>query len=298
MRQVSTKELLDNLFDGVYYVDLNRKVSFWNKAAEKISGYKKEDVIGTFCYNNILRHIDGDGNELCNEGCPLKATLDDGKMRESSIYLHHKLGHRVPVHVRVTPIRDASGEIVGGVEIFTDNSSGLATLQSLEKYKEESYIDPLLEIGNRRYAEIVLQKRFYEMHDFGVPFSVLFFDLDDFKLINDEYGHAVGDDILRMVGKSTVNALRQPDTVIRWGGDEFLVILPNVDALALEEIVNRILVSIKHSFIMLGEKKLTVNVSMGATVVTAADTNETLIERVDQLMYQSKHAGKRKVTIG
>ena len=298
MSRVNADDLLENLFDGVYYVDTHRKVSFWNKAAEKISGYKKEDVIGTFCHNNILRHIDDEGNELCLHGCPLKATIHDGKMRESKIYLHHKLGHRVPVHVRVTPIRDDKGEIVGGVEIFTDNSSGLATMQALEKYKQESFIDPLLEIGNRRYAEIVLQSRFYELQDYGVPFSVLFFDLDNFKLINDEHGHAVGDEILRMVGKSTVNALRQPDTVIHWGGDEFLVILPNVDQKALEEIVNRVLMFIKHSFIMQGEMKLTVEVSMGATVVTAADTSETLLERVDQLMYQSKHHEKRKVTIG
>src|SRR5689334_15269715 len=123
MSEISPDKLLELLFDGLYYVDRNKKISFWNKAAEKITGYERAEVTGFCCADNILRHIDDEGHELCLDGCPLSATLFDGQVREAHVYLHHKRGHRVPVSIRVTPIRDAEGEIIGAAEVFADNTA-------------------------------------------------------------------------------------------------------------------------------------------------------------------------------
>lgn len=103
MHQITGEKLLDSLLDGVYFVDNSRCITFWNRAAERITGYSKSEAVGTYCSNNLLRHIDCDGRQLCLEGCPLAATIRDGKTREASVYLHHALGHRVPVSGVVDP---------------------------------------------------------------------------------------------------------------------------------------------------------------------------------------------------
>lgn len=293
-----TDQLLENLYDGVYYVDRERQILYWNKAAERIAGYAKAEMIGKFCYNNILRHMDESGKQLCLAGCPLQATIQDGEMRENLVYLHHKDGHRVPVHVRVSPVRDTDGEIIGAVEIFNQFSPSSDPLEEIKKYKEEAYTDPLLEIGNRRYADMILNTRHYELQNAAVSYAIAFVDLDDFKQINDQYGHAVGDNVLRMIALSLKSATRQPDTIIRWGGDEFLVILPNVNENSIKTICERIKLFIKRSSLMVDEGELEVDASIGATVAHVEDTIESVIERADKLMYASKQSGKGKVTIG
>lgn len=98
--------ILENLNDGVYYVDNDRKITYWNKSAERITGYTAEEVVGSFCYDNILQHIDEKGTQLCKNGCPLSLTISDGNIRDINVCLHHKDGYRVPIYVRSIPHTD------------------------------------------------------------------------------------------------------------------------------------------------------------------------------------------------
>lgn len=291
-------ELLDNLFDGVYYVDRNRVITFWNKASERLTGYGKDEVLGKACSDNILKHIDSHGRELCVQGCPLHATMADGKMREALLYLHHKDGHRVPVHIRVSPLMDEQGNVIGGIEVFSDGTQSLQTLEELEHLKNEIFIDPLLKIGNRRYAEMIFQTRLYELNAFNVPCGVVFLDVDNFKEINDTFGHLIGDRVLLMVSRSIASVLRGTDTLIRWGGDEMLIFLPNVTPAGLKRITERIRVFVENSFLMIENQKVAVTVSMGSTLLNKQDTLESLSQRMDTLLYQSKRSGKNRSTIG
>ncbi|MBW2623625.1 MAG: PAS domain-containing protein, partial [Deltaproteobacteria bacterium] len=126
------KSILNDLHDGVYFVEPDRKINFWNRAAEKITGYSAEEVTGCFCFEDILDHVDADGKKLCQEGCLLEQTLRDGSSRESEIYLHHKNGERLPVSVRVSPVFDEENKIVGAVEVFSDNSGVQEARQRIE----------------------------------------------------------------------------------------------------------------------------------------------------------------------
>lgn len=298
MSELSYEKLLDNLFDGVYFVDTNKRITFWNKGAERITGYSKDEVMGSCCANNILRHIDGSGRELCVEGCPLSATMLDGKGRQSEVFLHHKMGHRVPVTVRTSPVREANGNVTGAVEIFTDNSSSIQILKELEGLKKEAYVDALTGVGNRRYGEMSLSTRLFEWETHNELFGVLFLDIDHFKQFNDNYGHKTGDDVLIMVGNSISNSMRKMDVVARWGGEEFMILLPGVNSDVLEVIAERTRVLIDHSFMMAGDEKLRVTVSIGATLALPNDTAETVIHRADSLMYKSKASGRNTVTLG
>lgn len=296
MHGISGEKLLDSLFDGVYFVDLNRRITFWNAAAERISGYSREQVLGSSCSNNLLRHIDATGRELCLDGCPLAATILDGKTRESGVFLHHRLGHRVPVSVRTSPVRDDGGQIIGAVEIFSDNSSSLQILQEFEQLKQDAYLDPLTAVGNRRYGEMTLSTRIYDLRSHDIPFGVLFMDIDHFKQFNDRYGHTTGDAVLVMVAGSIAQSLRKMDVVARWGGEEFIVILPGANNIIVRSIAERIRMLIENSFIMAGEQRLSVTVSVGATMSRPDDSSAAIINRADQLMYVSKSGGRNRVS--
>lgn len=298
MAEISHESLLESLFDGVYYVDRNRKITVWNSAAERITGFAKAEVLGHCCADNILRHVDEQGHELCVEGCPLAACLQDGKVRETNIYLHHKQGHRVPATVRVSPVRDASGVITGCVEVFSDNSSAEQIIRELESLKKEVYLDPLTGIGNRRYAEMMHQTRFFEWQNHGVPYGVIFLDIDHFKRFNDSYGHKTGDEVLVMVAKTISHLLRRMDVVARWGGEEFVVLVQNSNRDFLAAAAERLRLFIERSFLMVAGEPLTVTVSIGATVITPHDSQESIMERADQLMYASKTHGRNRVTCG
>lgn len=116
-------EILDDLPDGVYLTDLDRKIVFWSRAAERILGWTAADVVGRNCSDNILVHVDKDGHELCGkEYCPLHRSIVTGEPSAEPllVYARHRSGARVPVEVSVAPIRNAAGEVVGGIELFRD----------------------------------------------------------------------------------------------------------------------------------------------------------------------------------
>ncbi|WP_265821680.1 PAS domain-containing protein [Geovibrio ferrireducens] len=110
---------LDELSEGVFYVDERRRIIFWNKGAEEITGYLKSECVGRMCYDNILRHADGYGRELCRTDCPMQKTLKDGKPRELDAFLLSKNGERVPCTVNIKPLYDSTGAIRGATENFS-----------------------------------------------------------------------------------------------------------------------------------------------------------------------------------
>lgn len=291
------KNLLDHLFDGVYYVGTDKTITYWNPSAEAITGFHENEVFGKLCSDNMLNHIDDAGNALCKEGCPLHESLLDGKIREANVFLHHKDGHRVPVSVRIAPVRDADGNIIGALEVFQDNTAKQEILSELEQYKHMALIDPVTNIGNRKLAEMNLANRFAEMERHGVGFGVLFVDVDHFKQVNDLYGHEAGDKTLQMVSKSMVNSLRSIDVVCRWGGDEFIIIVPNIDEQGLQNISERLLRFVLGSNFTFERHNVCVTVSIGCAIANSSDTDDSIIHRADKLMFKSKSSGGNRYTL-
>ena len=123
---IDYKSLIENIFDGLYLVDKNRSIIYWNHVAETITGYPADEVIGRRCRDNILVHVDRYGKNLCREGCPVDATIKDGRFRDAEVYLKHKDGHRVPVWVRTAPLHDTAGTIITSSPSF--QFTGVATL--------------------------------------------------------------------------------------------------------------------------------------------------------------------------
>ncbi|HOV33095.1 MAG TPA: sensor domain-containing diguanylate cyclase [Candidatus Hydrogenedens sp.] len=289
-------EILKNLEVGVYVVSPERKILFWNDKAQEITGYSAEEVIGTHCQDDLLKHVDEKGTELCLNNCPLVETIKDGQIRKAIVFLRHKFGYRLPVRIKTLPIL-VDGDIKGAIEFFQENTEELNLLEELREARERTLICPLTEIGNRRYIELALTHRLAEAERLGSRLGVLFIDIDDFKRVNDTYGHLIGDIVLQMVARTLVKIIRPYDFVGRWGGEEMVVVAPHVNQEELYALGERIRNLISASSIKTTHGYLGVTVSVGATLSCDDDTVNSIIERADQMMYESKRNGKNQVTI-
>lgn len=289
------KCILDNLFDGVYFVNAQRVITYWNHGAERISGYSAQEVLGRGCADGLLRHITDSGEDLCRGICPLAKTLEDGEPREDEVFLHHKSGHRVPVSVRISPLRDAGGAVIGAVEVFSDATPQLRMRQELCELRSLAATDQLTGLGNRCAAGRHFKRRMGELKRYGVPFGLLFADVDHFKDVNDTHGHHTGDRVLVQIAQTLTSALRGVDALCRWGGEEFVALVPHVDEKGFRSIAERMRRFVESTRIPLGEAspdEIRVTISVGGALARPDDTLTSLAARADAMMYEAKRSGR------
>jgi diguanylate cyclase (GGDEF)-like protein/PAS domain S-box-containing protein len=289
---INGKNLLDNLPSGVYSTDLERKIIYWNKAAEKITGFRADEVVGSYCYDNILKHIDKQGRELCKNLCPLAKTINDGIIRHAEVFLHHRDGHRATVNIHTIPLKNSDGNIIGATEIFSDHSEFTSIETKIKDLEKMAFFDKLLKLPNRDHIESELDLRFHEFKRYGQRFGVLFLDIDHFKHFNDTFGHDAGDLILKTVARTLRASSRPFDIFGRWGGEEFVGIIKNVDRHTLTMLGNRYRKLIEKSSTTLENKPVGITVSIGATVARDNDSKRSIIKRADRLMYKCKQNGR------
>jgi diguanylate cyclase (GGDEF)-like protein/PAS domain S-box-containing protein len=288
------RDLLDHLADGVYFTDLEGRIIYWNMGAERLSGFSRSEVLGKLCSENLLMHVDCSGSALCTSQCPLRASIHDGMPREADIYLHHKDGSRRPIHIRATPLKEASGAIIGAVEVFSDNSAKTQMAERLARMEQLALLDALTGLPNRRYVESHIYARLEEFRRGGWPFGVLYMDIDDFKLVNDTFGHEAGDQVLRMVARTLDANSRYFDVVGRWGGEEFIAVIHHLTSENLEEIAERLRILVARSALT-DLNSMHVTISIGATRVSAGDLADSVLRRADANLYKAKKLGKNRV---
>lgn len=296
LKQDGFKKIIDDIHDGLYIVDRNRTITFWNRAAERITGFSKNEVLGRNCCDAILSHVTGKGDAPDARRCPLAETMRDGTMREAASFLHHKNGKKVPVTIRASTLTDALGQVVGGVELFTDISTRLYHERKVRQLQRMTLLDPLTQLANRTCIEQELERRFDEFTRYGVPFGLLFMDIDHFRAIRTAHGPATGKRVLKCVADTFAANSRTFDLYGRWGGEEFIGIIRNITPESLTHLGNRLAALVEKERIPHGPQELHVTLSMGATIVRKDDTAETLAQRANALLYQSKAAGKNTVT--
>jgi diguanylate cyclase (GGDEF)-like protein/PAS domain S-box-containing protein len=290
-----TEQVLEALNDGVYFVDMQRRITFWNRAAEEITGFAATDVVGSFCRDNILVHVDDAGCQLCTDRCPLADTLLDGQARAKNVFLHHKLGHRVPVNIHVVPQADGQGRIHGALEVFQNRSSEDDLREELERLRRIALVDPLTGLANRRHIDQHLMARASQMDRFGWNYGLILLDVDLFKDVNDAYGHLVGDDALKVVARDLLASARATDLAGRWGGDEFIVVAANTDAKALYHLAERFRVMAEASVVHAEAEDIRLTVSVGCTMARAGESPEEATKRADKALYNAKAGGRNRV---
>lgn len=175
LQMIGAPEILDALADGAYITNTDRRIVFWSRAAERITGWSAAEVVGHKCSDNILMHLDKDGRPLCGEDeCPLHRAIITGAMSQEPVlvFAQHKEGRRVPVEVSVAPLRNRHGETVGGIEIFRDWTNVLDDLHRAKAIQDHSLqsqlpADPRLEVQVRYTPEDLVGGDFYRLEPLG-----------------------------------------------------------------------------------------------------------------------------------
>ncbi len=248
MSRLEVDRLLNSLFEGVYFMDRSRTIQRWNLGATKVTGFGCDEVESRCCSDNILVHVDENGTELCKHGCPLLETISDRQVRDARVFLGHKNGYRVPVQVRTSPIRDRTGRITGAIESFREVANTDAMHARMQELEQAAFVDALSGIPNRRYLQEQMARLVEELKSGSNPSTVCLLDLDRFKLVNDRYGHQAGDAVLCTVTRTLQNCLRSTDILGRWGGDEFLLLMPRTTGKAAAGILERCRVLVERVF--------------------------------------------------
>ena len=287
----------NNLQDGMYIVDTQRRILFWNKAAENITGHEAHEVINKYCQNNILNHISKDGMPLCRVGCPLLDSITKSEQRQSEVLLRHKHGHRIPIITNIFPIIE-DGVVQGAVEIFTISSPKVYEDDLISSLTEAATKDVLTKLPNRRYVSEFIDYRLSALKRLNFNFCVIFGDIDRFSSFNNTYGHDLGDAVLIAVANSVRYSLRSNDLWGRWGGEEFIGIFSVSDSHGAQSIAEKLRILIEETQIKRENGDLSVTISLGATMAKKTDSLDNIIGRADELMYESKKSGRNCVTMG
>ncbi len=174
----------------------------------------------------------------------------------------------------------------------TTNRDVTALKQAEEQLQRLSTTDPLTGAYNRRMFMDLLTKELQRSGRYGEPFSLLMFDIDYFKRVNDRYGHDAGDRVLQEVVRLSMETIRQADTLARWGGEEFMVLLPRTDGDMAYTMGERLRKRIAgYTFVDAGH----LTVSVGVTSCGRDDTLDSLLKRVDEALYTAKESGRNQV---
>jgi len=292
------KHVLDRISDAVCLVDPQGLVIYANDSVTRLTGFSRDDLLGMPCERTFLQQTDEDGQALvAGRSCLWQQVLRDGEPREQESYIIHRAGFRIPIQLKVSPILGAGGELLGIAHILHDNTANVLIYQNLEELQKQVYLDALTGLFNRPYMEKRISDRLDELQRYHWSFGVLFIDVDNFKAINDAHGHAVGDEILKLVARTFQVNTRPSDVFGRWGGEEFLGLIGAAGDRDLMDVARRFRILVANSGLQRELEIVRVTISVGATLAQAGDTVESLVGRADQLMYQSKQSGRNRVTM-
>ena len=277
---------------AVVCTDVAGRITFLNLVGEQTTGWSLADAVGR-PWSEVLRVLDDMGREASQDAVPMSVDLDQTMHLPSTWILVRRDGLEIPIEGSAAPIRDREGRAAGAVIVFRDVSAARELAEQMTHAAEHDFRTGLpnrLLLNDRVGQAIALAPRHMK------KVAVLFIDLDGFKHINDSLGHTSGDRLLQSIARRLVANVRAPDTVSRQGGDEFVVLLSEVErweeaAVAAKRMLRT--VAEPHS---IDEHDLHVTASIGVSVYPDDGLDaETLIKNADTAMYQAKANGRQSI---
>lgn len=274
---------------GMMVIDANNAILKVNKAFTEITGYTLEEIIGQ---NPRIFQSDRQDRDFY---AAMWESINSTGAWEGEIWSRRKNGEIFPEYLTITAVKDLDGVVTHYVGTLTDITLRKAAAEKIERL---AFYDPLTGLPNRRLLQDRLKLALASSHRNGRKGALLFIDLDNFKTLNDTFGHDMGDLLLQQVAARLSSCVREGDTVGRLGGDEFVIMLKDLSEQALEAaaqaeaIGHKILAIINQPF-RLAQRDYFTTPSIGATLFTGHEqTVEELLKRADIAMYQAKTSGR------
>ncbi len=274
--------------------DRERNVIFWNAASEKLYGYSIEEAIGSKLEKLIIppemsEYVKQEIHQWVTEGIQIPT---------AEFELQHKDGSKVPVLSSHVMLKTTSGE----PEMYCIDIDLSETRKAQAEIEQLAYFDMLTNLPNRRLLLDRLNEEIAVAERHSIYGAILYLDLDNFKTINDSLGHSVGDAVLQQVGILMENQLRAEDTVARFGGDEFVVLLKELSQESAAAVQEALLVAEKIQAlfsrpIAIDQHELFVTPSIGISLFSMHNNIATeVLNQADTAMYRAKERGRNNIS--
>lgn len=283
------------LGEGVYVLNAEGGLTFMNPEAERLLGWTEKELLGKNAHE-AFHFQRADGTPLPVSECPVyKSISSNACYRAPDDVFTHKDGTMIPVSIVSTPICE-DGKVIGSVAAFHDITERKMAQEVLRNtnalLERQATTDMLTGVYNRLKFNDLLDAELQRSMRHGLPLSLMMFDIDHFKKINDTYGHHTGDIVLKQVTRIAKDTLRIYDSLARWGGEEFVILSPGITIENTSLLAERLRQNIaKHSY----AHGSVVTSSFGVTTFREGDNADTLLQRVDRALYKAKNSGRNRV---
>ena len=278
--------IASNIADGVYVLDRDGLITYVNRRAQELLGYSEEQLLGVKAHELFHHHGDGKGPDL--ESCPIYEVIRTRERYEGEQVFTAHDGRSLPVMV-ASQAMVHEDQVVGAVTVFSD----MTERKNFEEHlRLLSVTDCLTGVYNRRFMQETIYKELFRAERSREPFCLVMLDLDNFKQINDRFGHDAGDRVLRRLVEVVQGRIRNADCLARWGGEEFVLLLPGTGVIDATRLAGELLGVLSGSVV---EGVGVVTASFGVAEYRVGDTVDSLVKRADSLMYAAKEAGRNCV---
>jgi diguanylate cyclase (GGDEF)-like protein/PAS domain S-box-containing protein len=294
-----TARFLNTIFESIrdpfMILDSDYTIVKANQAYSDLKSIRLDDLIGETCYAATQNR-----DSVCDD-CIVDKTFRSGDPSAKEKRIATGPGEQEWVEIYTYPILDREGSVTHVIEYvrnITDRKRAEEENQRfIKKLEMLSSEDSLTGLQNRRMIFDRIRHEIELVRRYKTELSLIFCDLDDFKEINDMYGHQAGDRVLRTIADILRRSVRMSDVVGRYGGDEFLIVLPQQSLKGAQELAERIRIAVQDTrFEMPDSKSAGTTMSIGVAFYDAIETDvDALISRIDAALYVSKRSGKNQV---
>lgn len=274
------RTILESLQAGVYFIDKERRILLWSAGAERITGYQRHEVVGHVCREGVLAHCEEHGCNLCGTVCPLKTALLDGKSKEANVYMCHKTGRRVQVHLWAVPVRDAHGTIAGMAGSFDVCRAGVTRDRRQSALAAHGCLDEATGIANQSFTLFHLRENLASFEEYHIPFGVIYMRMEQAEQFRAKYGREAAAAILEVMIEAARNTIRPTDILGRWSEEEFILIAVGCTNTGLLKVVERLRKVLDRIELSWWGDRLSMTTMISHTAAQEADTAEIMLERL------------------